>query len=123
SGKNTQSEIDSIIEKNTGAYLVNLEKEYSLIVKNKPMFSRPESRKARWIINDNYLRFWFRSIYPNQPLIEMGKQELLREYIDQNHETYSGLILEKYFREKIAESERVTSIGNYWDNKGKMKLT
>ncbi|KAA6342418.1 hypothetical protein EZS27_009819 [termite gut metagenome] len=33
SGKNTQSEIDSIIEKNTGSYLVNLEKEYSLIVK------------------------------------------------------------------------------------------
>ncbi|KAA6342447.1 hypothetical protein EZS27_009816 [termite gut metagenome] len=122
SGKNTQSEIDSIIEKNTGAYLVNLEKEYSLIVKNKPMFSRPESRKARWTINDNYLRFWFRFIYPNQPLIEMGKQELLREYIDQNYETYSGLILEKYFREKIAESERVTSIGNYWDNKGKNEI-
>lgn len=122
SGKNTQSEIDSIIEKNTGAYLVNLEKEYSLIVKNKPMFSRPESRKARWTINDNYLRFWFRFIYPNQSFIEMGKQELLREYIDQNYETYSGLILEKYFREKIAESERVTSIGNYWDNKGKNEI-
>jgi hypothetical protein len=27
SEKNTQSEIDSIIEKNTGTYLVNLEKE------------------------------------------------------------------------------------------------
>ncbi|KAA6346696.1 hypothetical protein EZS27_005780, partial [termite gut metagenome] len=122
SGKNTQSEIDSIIEKNTGAYLVNLEKEYSLIVKNKPMFSRPESRKARWTINDNYLRFWFRFIYPNQSFIEMGKQELLREYINQNYETYSGLILEKYFREKIAESERVTSIGSYWDNKGKNEI-
>ncbi|KAA6322178.1 hypothetical protein EZS27_028248, partial [termite gut metagenome] len=114
--------IDSIIEKNTGAYLVNLEKEYSLIVKNKPMFSRPESRKARWTIDDNYLRFWFRFIYPNQSFIEMGKQELLREYIDQNYETYSGLILEKYFREKIAESERVTSVGNYWDNKGKNEI-
>ncbi|KAA6319629.1 hypothetical protein EZS27_030504, partial [termite gut metagenome] len=121
-GKNTQSEIDSIIEKNTGAYLVNLEKEYSLIVKNKPMFSRPESRKARWTINDNYLRFWFRFIYPNQSFIEMGKQELLREYIAKNYETYSGLILEKYFREKIAESERVTSIGSYWDNKGKNEI-
>jgi AAA+ ATPase superfamily predicted ATPase len=122
SGKNTQGEIDSIIEKNTGAYLVNLEKEYSLIAKNKPMFSRPESRKARWTINDNYLRFWFRFIYPNQSLIEMGKHELLREYIDTHYETYSGLILEKYFHEKIAEGERVTSIGNYWDSKGKNEI-
>jgi hypothetical protein len=38
SGKTTQSEIDSIIGKNTGAYLVNLEKEYSLITKNKQFY-------------------------------------------------------------------------------------
>ena len=118
SGKTTQGEIDSVIGKNTGAYLNNLEKEYSLIVKNKPMFSKPEVRKARWRLGDNYLCFWYRFIYPNQSLIEMGKYDLLREYIDKNYETYSGLVLEKYFREKIAESERVTDIGSYWDNKG-----
>jgi hypothetical protein len=38
-----QSEIDSIIGKNTGAYLANLEKEYSLTVRHKPVFSKPES--------------------------------------------------------------------------------
>ena len=48
----------------------------------------------------------------------MGKYELLREYIGINYEQYSGLVLEKYFRTKIAESERVTDIGSYWDNKG-----
>lgn len=122
SGKNTQSEIDSIIDKNTGAYLVNLEKEYSLIVRNRPMFSKPGSRKARWTVSDNYLRFWFRFIYPNQSLVEMNRFELLREYMDKNYEQYSGLILEKYFREKIAESERVTEIGSYWDNKGENEI-
>lgn len=122
SGKNRQSEIDSIIDKNTGAYLVNLEKEYSLIVRNKPMFSKPGSRRARWSLNDNYLRFWFRFIYPNQSLIEMGRFDLLREYIDKNYEQYSGLILEKYFREKISESLRVTEIGSYWDSKGENEI-
>ncbi len=122
SGKTTQSEIDSIIGKNTGAYLVNLEKEYSLIVRNKPMFSKPESRKARWSIADNYLRFWFRFVYPNQSMIEMGRYDLLREYIDRDYEQYSGLVLERYFREKIAESERITSIGNYWDSKGENEI-
>ncbi|MDD2299805.1 ATP-binding protein [Proteiniphilum sp. UBA5384] len=122
SGKTTQSEIDSIIGKNTGAYLVNLEKEYSLITKNKPMFSKPESRKARWSLNDNYLRFWFRFIYPNQSLIEMGKYDLLRETIDKNYEQYSGFILEKYFRAKMAEEERITAIGSYWDSKGENEI-
>lgn len=122
SGKTTQSEIDSIIGKNTGAYLVNLEQEYSLITKNKPIFSKPESRKNRWTLNDNYLHFWFRFIFPNQSLIEMGKYELLRESIDKNYEQYSGLMLEKYFRTKIAEEERVTNIGSYWDNKGENEI-
>ena len=122
SGKTTQSEIDSIIGKNTGAYLANLEKQYSLINKNKPMFSRPESRKAHWNIGDNYLSFWFRFIYPNQSMIEMGKYDLLRDYIEKNYEQYSGLVLERYFREKISEDEVVTHIGNYWDNKGENEI-
>ena len=37
-GKTSQSDIDSIIGKNTGAYLHNLETQYSLIMKQKPMF-------------------------------------------------------------------------------------
>ena len=122
SGKTTQSEIDSIIGKNTGAYLVNLEKGYSLITKNKPMFSKPESRKNRWSLNDNYLRFWFRFIFPNQSLVEMGKYELLREFIEKDYEQYSSLILEKYFRTKIAEEERVTGISSYWDSKGENEI-
>ena len=32
-GKTTQREIDSIINKNTGSYLANLEDEYSLIMR------------------------------------------------------------------------------------------
>lgn len=117
-GKTTQSEIDSIIGKNTGAYLANLEKEYSLITRCRPMFASDNSRKIRWYIVDNYLRFWFRFIYPNQMLIEMKRTDLLREIVDRQYEQYSGWVLERYFREKIAGSERVTAIGSYWDGKG-----
>ena len=118
SGKTTQGEIDSVIGKNTGAYLANLEKEYSLITRNKPLFSKPETRNSRWVLQDNFLRFWFRFIFPNQSLIEMGKHDLLRELIDRHYETYSGLILENYFHRKLAEEGRYTQIGRYWDKKG-----
>jgi hypothetical protein len=52
----------------------------------------------------------------------MGKYDLLREYIDKSYDQYSGLILEKYFRAKMAEEERITDIGSYWDNKGKNEI-
>jgi len=121
-GKTKQSEIDSVIGKNTGAYLANLENQYSLIAKNKPMFSKPESRNAHWNIDDNFLRFWFRFIYPNQMLIEMGKFDLLKFYITNNYEQYSGLLLEKYFRQKFAEEETITAIGNFWDSNGENEI-
>ena len=122
SGKTTQREIDSIIGKNTGAYLANLENQYSLIIKNKPMFSKPESRNTHWTIDDNFLRFWFRFIYPNQTLIEMRKFDLLKLYITNNYEQYSGLLLEKYFRQKFAEEETITAIGNFWDKNGENEI-
>ncbi|MDR3343894.1 MAG: ATP-binding protein [Treponema sp.] len=121
-GKTSQSEIDSLIEKNTGAYLVNLEQKYSLIARNKPLFSRPESRNTKWKIIDNYLRFYFRFIYPNQALVEMGKYELLRVVIGQGYDQYSGLILENYFRDKLAEETDITTIGGWWDRKSENEI-
>ena len=35
---------------------------------------------------------------------------------------YSGGILEKYFRERIAETTDVTLVGNYWDSKGENEI-
>jgi AAA+ ATPase superfamily predicted ATPase len=122
SGKNKQSEIDSIIGKNTGAYLANLESQYSFLVKSKPMFAKPESRNANWIIEDHFLCFWFRFIYPNQYLIEMGKLDLLKNYISSHYEQYSDLVLKNYFRQKFAEEKNITTVGNCWDSKGENEV-
>ncbi|MFD1771397.1 ATP-binding protein [Sphingobacterium suaedae] len=117
SGKTSQREIDSIVGKNTGAYLVNLEEDYSLIVRKRPLFSKPNSRNVKWALNDNYLQFWFRFIYPNQSLIEIARYDLLKEIIESGYEQYSGAVLENYFREKLVSQYRITEIGEYWDNK------
>ena len=86
------------------------------------MFSKPESRNAHWNIGDNFLHFWFRFIYPNQAFIEMGKLDLLKFYITNNYEQYSGVLLEKYFRQKFAEEETITAIGNFWDSNGENEI-
>jgi AAA+ ATPase superfamily predicted ATPase len=121
-GKNTQAEIDSIIGKNTGAYLVNLERDYSLIARIRPMFSKPESRNGRWKISDQYLRFYFRFICPNQALIETGRNKQLLSLIRKNYEQYSGSVLEDYFRTKITEETDVSAAGAFWDKRGENEI-
>jgi AAA+ ATPase superfamily predicted ATPase len=122
SNKTSQSEIDSIIEKNTGSYLHNLEKEFSMIERNTPIFSKPGSRNTKWRIKDNYLRFWFRFVYANQSLVEIGRYDLLREVIRSDYTQYSGLILEDYFRTKLFEEGRYTKVGSSWDSKGTSEI-
>lgn len=121
-GMTTQSEIDSVVQKKTGRYMETLENEYSLIRKNRPMFSKPNVQGIKWSIDDNFLRFWFRFIEGNRSLIELGKYDLLKEYLIRHYEQFSGFALEKYFREKAGEEPRVTKVGYWWDTKGENEL-
>ena len=122
SGMTTQSEIDSIIGKNTGAYLENLEEDYGYIHRKQPMFSKSGGRNSRWQLDDCFLRFWFRFIMRNQALVEMERNDLLLEIVEKGYEQYTGLVLEQYFRQKWMEEERVTMVGNYWDRKGENEI-
>lgn len=117
-GMTSQREIDGAIGKNAGAYLENLERDYSYIQRRLPMFSKPNSRNLRWQLGDCFLRFWFRFIVSNQSLIEMERHDMLLEIVERGYEQYSGIVLEQYFRQKWMEEERVTKVGNYWDKKG-----
>lgn len=121
-GMTVQNQIDTIIGKNTCSYLKNLDKNYNYIHKLQPMFSKPGSRNIRWYIDDCFLRFWFRYILSNQTLVEMNRNDLLLEIVDKEYNEYTGHILEQYFRQKMLEEERITSIGQYWDRKGNNEI-
>lgn len=122
SGNTRQTEIDSIIGKNSGTYLKNLYEDYSLIQKQLPLLAKPGTRNLRWFIADNFLNFWFRFIYPHQSAIELEKYDQLNAYIKSNYLQYSGWMLEKYFRERISETTDATLTGNYWDSKGENEI-
>lgn len=122
SGFTRQSEIDSIIGKNSGPYLKNLSEDYSLIQRQLPLLAKLGTRNLRWFMSDNFLNFWFRFIYPHQSAIELEKYGQLNEYIKSHYVQYSGWMLEKYFRERVAETMNVTQVGNYWDTKGEYEI-
>lgn len=121
-GMTTQSEIDSIIGKNTGAYLNNLHVDYTFISKNTPILSKPGARNIKWQIDDPFLRFWFRFVYPYQGLIESNRTELLVQYVSDNYAQYTGKTLERLFHDRMWQSGQYTHIGNWWDKKGGQEI-
>jgi hypothetical protein len=122
SGMTSQSEIDSVIEKNTGRYLDTLENEYSLIKKRRPMWAKPNSQGVKFYIDDCFLMFWFRFVESNRSYVELGKFNLLEEAIRNDYTQFSGLVLEKYFRQMYGEKERVTEVSQWWDSQGKNEI-
>lgn len=122
SGVTSQSQIDSIIGKNTGRYLDTLENEYSLIRKQRPMWAKPASKGVKYYINDCFLMFWFRFIEGNRSMVELGKYGLLIEAIKRDYSLFSGIMLEKYFRQKYAEMDSVTEVSNWWDSNSENEI-
>lgn len=117
-GRNTTAEIeqnmgDTVI----GGHIKRLEEDYELIVKKRPIMSKEGTQTVRFEISDLFLRFWFRYFIKYHRLIEMENYEQLGQLIKNDYTTYSGLILEQYFRQKMMESRNFIDIGSWWQNK------
>ena len=115
SGKTARTEIESILEIHVGAYLTRLEQDYGLISRRKPINARPNARLLKYSINDNFLNFWFRFIFRNRSAVETGNYAYIREVIDRDFATWSGLMLERFYHELFAESGNYNVIGSYWE--------
>lgn len=121
-GMTSQSQIDSVLGTNTGRYLNTLEEEYNLIQKVRPLFAKPNSHGIKFALHDNFLTFWFRFIESNRSLVEMGKMDLLKEIIHKDYTQFSGLMLERYFRQMYAEKERTTEVGRWWNTRSEDEI-
>ena len=117
-GMTKRSEIDGAMQKDMGVYLQNLEKNFMLVKRLKPLLAKPNSKVTAYEISDQFLRFWFRFILPYQSLIETQQMAALRQNIGKHYEQFSGRTLEQYFQAKAMESGRFTMAGNWWDRKG-----
>lgn len=117
-GSNRRADIDGTLQKDCGTFLSNLEKNFGMIVRLKPLFASAQSKTSSYEIADPFLRFWFRFICPYQALIESGQLALLRSNIAANYDRFSGKTLERYFQTKLMESGEYTAVGNWWDRKG-----
>jgi hypothetical protein len=115
SSKTSRSDIESVLEISVGGYLERLENDFGLIRKVRPVFSKQGTRSIKYTINDNFLNFWFRFIYKYRSAIEIENFDYVRTIVERDYATYSGVILEKYFIEKMISSQQYSSLGTYWE--------
>ena len=115
SSKTSRSEMESVLNMNIGGYLEKLENDYGLITKNRPIYSKPASKNVKYKLNDNFLNFWFRFIYRYRGAVETESYDFLKEIFYRDYKSYSGLILERYFKEKISKEMHISQLGSYWE--------
>lgn len=120
SGINTQTAIESELGgKSIGGNLKRLIEDYNVIKRVRPIMSKEGSQSVRYEISDNLLRFWFKYINRNRSMIEIGNYQLLAKLIKDDYNTYSGHVLERYFKQQLAESLNYRDIGSWWDSREK----
>lgn len=128
SGKEKQSEIASalnVAQTNLPKYLKTLI-DLDILEREVPATEdKPEkSKMGLYKIKDNYIRFWFRFIYPYRSYIEMDNTDFVMQKIQQgfvaNHAAfvYEDICRREYMPALVADGKwdfTPTRIGRWWD--------
>jgi AAA+ ATPase superfamily predicted ATPase len=94
-------------------YLKNLI-EIGLIKRSVPITENIKSRKGRYYISDNFLKFWFKYIYPNLSSIE--ERIFSISIIKKDYNNYLSFVFEDVAKEFISRTKlfNFTKIGKWW---------
>ncbi len=119
-GDVTQREIEGVLGiQNLGGQLRLLDDQYGIIRKKRPIGAKPGSQTVRYEIRDNFFRFWFHYVYRYSALIEIQNMPALEKIMTDDYNSFSGLALERWFRQRMVESCNYQRVGNWWRNTGK----
>ena len=116
-GETSRGEIKSYTGVEAGGYLDKLENDYGIIDRKRPYLAGDMSKNVEYSISDNFLNFWFRFIYRYRSAVEVGNLDWLTDKVLSDYDSYSGLILERYFRQSYFETGRYNLVTNYWKKK------
>lgn len=116
-GETSRGEIKAYTGVEAGGYLDKLENDYGIIAHRRPYLAGEKTKNVEYSISDNFLNFWFRFIYRYRSAVEVGNLEWIREKVLADYDTYSGRVLELYFRQAYSEMGRYNLVTNYWKKK------
>lgn len=92
--------------------------------------SSPEkSKKGTYAIKDNFVRFWFRFVFPHKQMVEDGDREAVLGIVRRNFDTHLGWVAGDVARQAVRRANRngelparFMRIGRYWDRKNEIDI-
>lgn len=127
-GNHKLSKIGIAMEQDTSAitpYLKTLI-DLGFVTKNVPITEKnPErSRKGLYYVSDNFIRFWFRYVYPFKGELELDNQQIVLDEMNKDFkQKFVAFVYESICRNIFAELCRTgkiafspSRIGSYWRN-------
>ena len=111
-------------------YLDELTSYYQVLERRIPVTEqRYEKKIGRYYIKDPALRFWFRYIFRNQSLIEIGDEKGLAGKIMNDLPTLMGRSFEELIRALLIQRNdgdiipfKFTKIGGFWTRRGDIEI-
>lgn len=104
-------------------YLRNLI-EVGMIKREVPITEKAKSRLGRYYISDNFLKFWFRFIYPNVSAIEERIFDI--DIIKSDYNRYLGGVFEDVSKQFLIKEKdnifKFTKIGKWWHRERKIDV-
>ncbi len=128
SGKETLKEIQdstNIVSQTMPAYLKRLDELLDLVCRKDPVLGK--ERLGRYQTKDNFFKFWYKFILPNQTAINLGNTKLVADLIKENLNSYVGRIFEDITKELLVlyNTKEIKglklnfeNIGSWWDRNG-----
>lgn len=106
-----------------GAYLKVLSERFRMIERKLPVFAKPEARRSRYYVTDNFLRSWLAALANPVSAVAFRPLEQLIIEADQRLQEVEGLALEKLVgqlyeersRKQIGDFPLSQRIQGYWD--------
>lgn len=117
-GNTERGTIKNAVGFEPGGYLDKLEKTYNLVDRHRAYLQPQGTHSVKYYILDNFLNFWFRFIHKYRSAIEINNYEYVENKVLSDYNTYSGLVLERYFRLLFAEKGCYNIVTNYWKGGG-----
>jgi AAA+ ATPase superfamily predicted ATPase len=104
--------------------LRRLQEEFALVEREIPLGDRT-GRLGRYRLQDPFLTFWFRYIYPFQSQLEAGRPDKVLALVRRDLPTVEGEVFETLIHRRISQGDPALKfpfdpdiVGRWWDRQG-----
>ncbi len=108
------------LDKGAVSRYIDILEGLDLIGYEVPPLSSPKSKRRLYYIKDRYLSFWFRFVYPNKSLIEIGKGDVVLREISSRIDEHVSFVFAEIVRKALTVEHSLKNVGRQWwkDRKG-----